>query len=157
MKSNKNLFCLLIVLLFFSALQSQKPYNVIFIGVDDMGISFDAFGNPDVKAPNFAKPMERGILFSTTYCQYPLCSPSRTSLFSGYRPDVTGVYTNGATMRSVLGDDFKFLPEYFHDFGYRTERYGKFTCKHENEISWDYEFKQPGGKTILEIMNRIGG
>ncbi|HRH60426.1 MAG TPA: sulfatase-like hydrolase/transferase, partial [Chitinophagaceae bacterium] len=39
-----------------------------------------------------------------------------------------------------IGSSVRFLPEYFHDFGYRTERYGK--IMHEefsSECSWDYE------------------
>ncbi len=117
---------------------AQKKYNVLLIYVDDMSIAFDQFGNPDAPLPNFARMLQHGMLFKTTYCQYGLCSPSRTSLLSGIRPDSTQIFDDRKDIRTVLGAHYKFLPEYFHDFGYRTEKYGKISCGHDDEISWDY-------------------
>ena len=121
---------------------AQKKYNVIFIAADDLSIAFEAYGNTDAPTPNFARLMQHGMMFQQVYCQYPLCSPSRTSLLSGKRPDSTGVYDNVISVRSVLGASYKFLPEYFNAYGYRTERFGKVgPCEHEEEISWDYNFE----------------
>ncbi len=123
----------------FKSIAQKKP-NVIFIAVDDMSIAFDAFGDSDVHTPNFARLMQHGMLFKQTYCQYAMCSPSRTSLLSGKRPDSTGVTSNTTDIRTVLGANFKFLPEYFHDYNYHTQRFGKISCDHEDEISWDSTF-----------------
>lgn len=123
-----------------SAAQGQKKYNVLFIGVDDLNIGFDAYGNTDVKCPNFSRLLQHGMWFKQTYIQYPLCSPSRTSIFSGLRPDSTGIIENTSDMRTKLGQEFKFLPEYFDTNQYRTEKFGKFTCEHEKEIDWDFVF-----------------
>lgn len=138
-------YCLLLFCYLFSSFDSaaQKKYNVIFIAIDDLSIAFDAYGNMDAPAPNFARLMSRGMLFRQTYCQYPLCNPSRTSILSGLRPDRTNVFTNKTSPRSQLGASFKFLPEYFHDYNYRTERFGKMSCGWEKEISWDYVYKSP--------------
>lgn len=122
---------------------SQQPYNVIFIVVDDLNIQFDAYGNPDAQAPNFARLLQHGLWFKQTYCQYGLCNPSRTSFLSGKRPDATGVFSNSQSMRTLLGNSYKFLGEYFHAYGYRTERFGKASCDHENEMSWDYYYDAP--------------
>jgi arylsulfatase A-like enzyme len=65
-------------------------------------------------------------------------------VLSGKRPDETGVFQNGQSMRTQLGKKYRFLPEYFHDNGYRTEAYGKITCGHEEEISWDYIYPEKG-------------
>ncbi len=54
------------------------------------------------------------------------------------RPDSTKVFTNKESTRTVLGESFKFLPEYFKMYGYHTEKYGKFTCNHEEQVKWDY-------------------
>ncbi len=121
---------------------SAQKTNVLFIGVDDLSIAFDAYGNPDAKCPNFARLAQHGMWFKNAYIQYPLCSPSRTSIFSGQRPDSTGIVDNITSIRAKLGPDFQFLPEYFHAQGYRTEKFGKFTCEHESEISWDYVFNK---------------
>jgi arylsulfatase A-like enzyme len=77
------------------------------------------------------------MLFKNTYCQYAICNPSRTSLLSGKRPDATGVTNNKEPMRAKLGASYKFLPEYFHAYNYRTERFGKIVCSDEKELKWD--------------------
>lgn len=109
------------------------------ITIDDMTIGFDAYGNPDVHMPNFARLMQHGTMFRTAYCQYALCSPSRTSVWSGKRPNTTGVFNDGTDIRSNLGANYKFLPEYLNSNGYYTGKFGKFTCGHEEEISWDFQ------------------
>lgn len=127
-----------------AALAQQRP-NVIMIVVDDLNIGFDAYGNPNAKAPNFARLASHGVLFKTTYVQYPLCSPSRTSILSGQRPDATGIYNNKREPRDVLGANFRFLPEYFQDNNYRTERVGHIgPCNHEHTVTWDYEVEVRG-------------
>lgn len=128
--------------LYTSNLKAQKNYNVIFITIDDLSIAFDAYGNADAPTPNFARLMQHGMLFKTAYCQYSLCSPSRTSYLSGYRPDKTGIFDNRVSPRSHLGNSFKFLPEYFHAFNYYTARFGKIgPCGHEEEVTWDSVYK----------------
>lgn len=135
--------CLLAPNLFSQTTPGMKP-DVIFICVDDLSIAFDTYDNPQAPAPNFARLMQHGVLFKQTYVQYPLCSPSRTSILSGKRPDSTGVFHNWIDVRTVLGPDYRFLPEYFHDYGYRTGRFGKVgPCGHEDAISWDFEYKGP--------------
>lgn len=137
----KNYYLILFFILLYPFLsQAQKKYNVIFINVDDESIAIDAFNNPQAPSPNLARLMQRGMLFKQTYCQYSLCSPSRTSILSGKRVDSTGIIDNETSIRTNLGSGYRFLNEYFHDFGYRTESFGKYTCKHEDEISWDYYY-----------------
>ncbi len=138
------LLCFLLNHFNSQAQRLQKKPNVLFIAVDDLSIAFQAFGNPDAPTPNFIRMMQHGMLFKTTYCQFPLCSPSRTVVMSGKRPDATGVVNNETSIRTKLGQNYKFIPEYFHSYGYRTERYGKMMCTSEKEISWDYEYKGTG-------------
>lgn len=135
---------LLCLLLNFQDVNAQKKYNVLFIAVDDMSTAIQAYGNSQAPMPNFQRLMQHGVLFRTAYCQYSMCNPSRTSVLSGKRPDETGVFQNGQSMRTKLGSNYRFLPEYFHDNGYRTESYGKITCGHEEEISWDYVYPEKG-------------
>src|SRR5436190_19092867 len=138
-------FCHLLLLSFLiNTLNSdaQQRYNVIFIIADDMSIAFEPYGNLQAPTPNFLRLMQHGMLFKEAYCQYALCSPSRTSLLSGQRPDSTGVVNNGTDVRWKLGSGYRFLPEYFHDYGYRTESYGKVgPCGHSEQVTWDYTFK----------------
>jgi iduronate 2-sulfatase len=133
------------------SLQAQQKPNVIFIGVDDLGTVFDVYGNPDVPCPNFARLVQHGTLFRQVYCQYALCSPSRTSLLSGKRPNSTGVINNETSIRQNLGPNYKFIPEYFQSNGYFTGKFGKMTCGHEEEISWSYYYDSVSGDGIKNI------
>jgi choline-sulfatase len=51
--------------------------------------------NPWLKTPAMDSPAASGVRFAETICHYPVCSPSRGSLFTGRMPHETGVRVNG--------------------------------------------------------------
>lgn len=116
---------------------AQKKLNILFISIDDMGINYDAYGNVYAPCPNMARLASHGVMFKRAYLSYPLCSPSRTCVMSGYRTDKNGITDNDQSIRTFLGPRFRFINEYFNDRGYYTVKYGKYTCEHENQVSWD--------------------
>jgi iduronate 2-sulfatase len=98
--------------------------NVLFIAVDDLRPEGETFGPSPVKTPNIDALARRGTAFTRAYAQQALCSPSRTSLLTGRRPDTTRIYDLQTHFRTTI-PTVVTLPEHFRRHGYHTQSFGK--------------------------------
>src|SRR5262245_43768058 len=106
-----------------AAPQGRRP-NVLLIMADDLNNDLGTFGHPIVKTPHLDRLAARGVRFERAYTQFPLCSPSRVSLLTGFRPAPTRIYELQTNFRTILPDAVT-LPQMFKRNGYVSARVGK--------------------------------
>lgn len=110
--------------------------NVLFIAVDDLRPELGCYGTEGILSPNIDALAARGTVFDRAYCQQAVCSPSRTSLLTGCRPDTTKVYDLETHFRKNL-PDVVTLPQHFKNHGYITRSLGKiFHGGLDDQASW---------------------
>ena len=102
----------------------DKNDHILFLAVDDLQPALGCYGDKLAITPKIDCLAGNGILFNRAYCQSALCNPSRSSLFTGRRPDTTKVWGNRAHFREALPGVLT-LPEYFMHHGYHVENIGK--------------------------------
>lgn len=116
--------------------KDASQYNVLFIAVDDLRPQMGCYGNEIAQTPAMDRLASEGILFTRAYCQQAVCSPSRTSLMLGLRPDTTRVYDLRTHFRKNL-PKVVTLPQAFKQHGYHTQSFGKiFHSGLDDPASW---------------------
>ena len=75
--------------------QQDSP-NILWICTDQQRYdTIGALGNSHVSTPNIDQLVQQGVAFTHTYCQSPICTPSRTSFLTGMYPSTVHVNGNG--------------------------------------------------------------
>ncbi len=144
--------------------------NILIIGIDDLRPELNCYGATHIHSPNIDRLAERGTLFEHAYAQYAICGPSRSSMFTGLRPDSIKAYNNRTHFRDNR-PNAESLPEYFRNRGYCTYGFGKVLHNtHRDAQSWtepqhylfekqyaspDYRDKRPGIDGIHESNKLI--
>lgn len=139
--------------------------NVLLILVDDLKPAIGAYGDTLAKTPNIDRFAASGMRFDSAYCNQAVCAPSRFTLMLGSHSTSTGLYGLGSPLRQLVPDAVT-MPQYFAEYGYRTESLGKvfhighgnhgdpdsFSVPHHKEKVIEYvdPASKPGGKLTRE-------
>lgn len=116
----------------------RKQPNVLWLMSDDMAAELSCYGSlARAKTPHLDRLASEGVRFDRNYCQFPLCNPSRASLFNGRKPTSTGVLGNRTDFRTAH-PEWVSLPQFFREHGYDTYRTGKiFHGGIDDPKAWD--------------------
>lgn len=96
--------------------------NILFIMCDQLRYDYlSCTGHPTIKTPNIDALAARGVIFSNTYCQSPVCGPSRASIYTGRYLSTHGSMSNFAPLR--VGE--KNIGHHLNGLGVRTVLVGK--------------------------------
>ena len=112
--------------------------SVLLILVDDLNTRVGAWGAP-VKTPAIDRLAARGVRFDRAYVQVAMCSPSRVSMFTGWSPERTGVWTNVDPPRP---EGAVPLQEHFAAHGAVTAAVGK-VLHFPEDFRWDVREEHP--------------
>jgi len=100
--------------------------------------------NSRVQTPNIDAFAARAVRFDNAYCQMPECGPSRGAIFSGLRPQETGVYDNKASFKKNA-PAVPLMPGLFKENGYYTVGSGKLLHPPDNQDPhlWSHLIRNP--------------
>lgn len=99
------------------------PPNIILIMTDQQRAdSLGCTGNEVIKTPNIDNLAKQGAVFGNHFTPHQICSPSRSTLFSGLLARHHGLTRNGV----ALSEDTPLISHDLAEAGYRTHGVGKF-------------------------------
>lgn len=125
---------------------STRP-NILLIVSDDNTPDLGCYGNHELKTPILDKLAKNGVLFENAYATYSVCSPARSTIFTGLYPHQNG-QVGLATHKYRMYPGITSLPVYLKKVGYRTGCIGKIHVNPESAIPFD--FRPPKGSPLLE-------
>src|SRR5947209_15566393 len=105
---------------------AERAPNVLLLITDEQ--QADALSalhaNGDLRTPHLDRLANRGFVFTRAYAANPRCTPSRSSLLTGYYPHQVGVEENKPAAKYPFSAPL--LGRYFQRHGYRTAYFGTF-------------------------------
>ena len=105
---------------------AQQP-NILLIISDDLNTKIGPYMDIDQHTPSLDRLAKEGVRFTKTYCQYPLCGPSRASFMSGLYSETNGILGNSQMLGSYRAvtpalSNHPSMAGFFRERGYFTAR-----------------------------------
>ena len=103
-------------------MKQKKLPNIIYIISDEhRGQAMGHAGDENLKTPNMDRLAMDGVSFSRAYCNCPLCTPSRGTIFSGRHAHCGPISTASETFKA----SFPSTAHHLRKAGYHTAYLGK--------------------------------
>lgn len=101
--------------------RAAPPNFLLFVSDDHSAADSRVYGNPGVATPHLDALAAEGMRFERAFTPTAMCSPSRSSLFTGLYPVRHGAWPNHGRIR----DGIETLPQVMARLGYRVGQSGK--------------------------------
>lgn len=135
------ILCLLLLVSFLAercwGQEATKPYNILLIVADDLGIELGCYGDPQAVTPNIDRLAKEGVRFEVAWVTAASCSPSRGSIHTGLYPHQNGL-VGLAHHGFSMDKEYPTIASELHEAGYRTGIIGKFHIAPKDQVPWDY-------------------
>ena len=92
---------LTLILSLMTQLSAAEKINILILNIDDLKNNLGCYGDKIAITPNIDRLAQRGTIFRRNYCQQAVCAASRVSMYTGMRPDSTGVQYLSSSMRDI--------------------------------------------------------
>ena len=146
----------LVVLCALAVASAAERPNILFVAVDDLRPEFGAYGASYVHSPNLDRIAKAGITFNRSYCQQAVCSPTRSSLMTGTRPDTTKVWDLVTHFRDAL-PNVVTLGQHFKNNGYFVQGMGKiYHGGYDDPATWSVPWQRPNAPGYAIKENLVG-
>lgn len=142
---------------------AAKQPNIVFVMSDQQHWNAAGYRDSFFDTPHQDALAKESFVFDNFYCTTPQCSPSRSSIFTGWYPSKTGVMGN---IGAAGGNDLQMETwgAMLQRAGYRTGYFGKWHLGDDPTANagWDEEFKltqdaQALAKGLAFINQHAGG
>ena len=120
---------------------ASRP-NVLLIVSEDNGPELSCYGDPNVQTPHLDALARQGVRFQNAYVTLSVCSPSRSSIFTGLYPHQNG-QLGLATHKYAMFEPFPNAPSLLKQAGYRTGIIGKLHVNPESAFPFDFRWNDP--------------
>ncbi|MEO1019791.1 MAG: sulfatase-like hydrolase/transferase, partial [Pseudomonadota bacterium] len=102
---------------------ADRQPNILWICTDQQRFdTIGALGNPHVSTPTIDRLCAEGTAFTHTYCQAPICTPSRASFLTGMYPSTVHANRNG---NDYFPNTAPLVTKMMADAGYACGNIGK--------------------------------
>ena len=106
----------------FFAFPATRQSNLLFLCSDQhQAAASGCYGHTEARTPHIDEIASEGVRFDRTYCQSPVCVPSRGSIITGNYASRHGA----RVLQDALAADARTVAHFFGDRGYSTAAIGK--------------------------------
>jgi len=144
--------------------QAGRPNLLFLIADDHAGYVLGCDGNRQAETPNLDGLAAEGVRFARHYCNSPICTPSRQSLFTGQLPYMSGV----TLLKTALPENKPTIARQLQKTGYDTAVFGKMhfnrpgrpglfgldTCITEDVIAREWNQRSPARAVPDDIRTK---